>query len=259
MAKKIFRMLSKVLFSTGIIFLLTRNFCIAQIDQNHWHVSKDNQMTVTQSGGQNSSKTSDEKNIIKINPFIYANGEVPVYYERFIYSWLSVEGAIGPTFRDQMQDIYNTIILDNGEKEYDLTMMHKNSTVEIGVVTKLSARFFPGSADDRPEGFYIGPYISYATHNLNFHLSQDDPGVPPANTNLRSHYFDAMLMMGYQTMPADNFIFDVYFGCGSRKRHVEYVTQHSDNFGFNFLSYDNEVIDDKVFRLALGFKLGVLF
>ncbi len=123
-------------------------------------------------------KRAFPKNNIKLGLFGPAYGTVPIYYERYIKDFLTVQAGVGLTFRDFIGDYYSrlsfggrnrTIESDNWDEvtefdSYDDYSSYQYRKTGFGVCFSVAPRFFV--AGDAFEGFYISPSVEYAMRSL---------------------------------------------------------------------------------------------
>lgn len=121
-------------------------------------------------------KKSFPKNNIKVGLLSAAYGCVPVYYERYITDFLTIQGSVGLTFRDFIGNFYPALTFgkyrtrynDNPNWNYALGESDVDddyyffATRKSGFGVSISAapRFFVTS--DYFDGFYISPEVEYA-------------------------------------------------------------------------------------------------
>ena len=122
-------------------------------------------------------KISGEENVIKIAPLGFISGTFPVYYERAITDYFSVQGGLGLTSRNYYRQVgftdnaYNfTDPLSTGNEDLaDPLYNFDHRTAKIGFMFALQPRFYFDS--DGMEGSFFG--VGYSTRRYNF----DEQGV----------------------------------------------------------------------------------
>jgi hypothetical protein len=228
-------------------YLFLALFCIATFSSGF--AQKDsNSVTVTYSKVTYHRAERDKNiyNLIKINPLLVLNGDIPIYYERRIMDRLSIEGAIGITHMDY---IYQGITTENYEEE---------RRAKLGYSLMISAKFYPSNHTKALDEIYFGPEIRHRRYNTEV----EDCG----NTSLTGFIpeyrtlTDFKLTVGYISYISDNVIFDFYGGVGLRSRNISYA--YCDDI-YNGSSYNAvmefEKINDFVPIISAGIKIGFAF
>lgn len=136
------------------------------------HVSS----SVRTSNSNSKKKRSFAKNNIKVGLFGAAYGQVPIYYERYIKDWLTIQAGLGLATRDFIGDLYlNRGIFThrnevnttwNGSNEVDVSddySSYQYRKAGIGIYASIAPRFFVAS--DAFDGFYLSPVFEYALRN----------------------------------------------------------------------------------------------
>lgn len=158
-------------------------------------------------------KPSDEENTIKIAPLGFTTGIFPVYYERVINDFFSVQGGIGLTGRNHLRNAFQSI--DPITPTYpwattyslndisDPTLQIGNRKANMGFLLSAQPRIYFDS--EAPEEAFMG--ISYEFFRYNFSI----PGMV-YNSNLsefqhigskkkeHENISDLMVLFGYQSV-----------------------------------------------------------
>lgn len=206
-----------------------------------------------------SSKVNDrESYVLKINPLLFANGEIPIYAETGIGKSFSVEVGVGITSKDYISMLTNYRLFKEWP-DYSADDNFKNTVARPGYLLKLGIRYYLG-VQDFPEGYYFALEGRYTTHNLDFKIP-DMTNLYLTQTgsiSLSDTYLDAVILNGYQLEVFDHAYIDFYTGIGARQQHIEYVTSASNNYTpanyFSKASADNLVV-----LFSVGLKLGYSF
>jgi len=116
-----------------------------------------------------------------------------------------------------------------------------SSVKTSGFRFQLTYKFFL-TKESAPEGFYVGPHVSYATAKIR---DQDNP----------DDYFGASklnmdVLFGYQLISPGGFTLNIYTGLGYKLRDYDFA----ENTQFKF-DYGNEAVPN----VAFGFTFGYAF
>jgi hypothetical protein len=214
--------------------------CLAQTDTNRTSVT----VVYSKVEYKRTEKDKSIYNLIKINPLLVLNGDIPLYYERRIKDRFSIEGGIGFTHMDY---IYHSYVLydEYGEEE---------RRAKPGYSLMVSAKFYPSSYTKALDEFYFGPEIRFRRYNTE---------VEDCETTSFSGYLpeyrmvtDFKITVGYITYLTDEVILDFYGGIGMRSRNVSLA--YCDHTSLNpIMIYDNYT--DMVPLFSAGIKLGFGF
>jgi len=141
--------------------------------------------------GKKKYKGSSEQNIIKIAPVSFLSGYVPIYYERELTDFLSIQVGVGVTTRNYLKEWVNNFEFSetdnasttykdpsiNGSDNYYPENSYKNRTTSIGTYFSIQPRIFFAS-----EGLG-GSFIGFSVDKYNYKSSSDRivPGSSDAN------------------------------------------------------------------------------
>jgi hypothetical protein len=110
-----------------------------------------------------------------------------------------------------------------------------------GFRVQLTYKFFL-TKEAAPEGFYVGPHVSYASARIrNKDNPDDDFGASKLNMDV---------LFGYQLITSGGFTLNIYTGLGFKLRDYDF----SEGTNFNF-DYGNEAAPN----VAFGFTFGYAF
>jgi hypothetical protein len=110
-----------------------------------------------------------------------------------------------------------------------------------GFRVQLTYKFFL-TKESAPEGFYVGPHVSYATAKIkNKDNLNDDFGASKLNMDV---------LFGYQLITSGGFALNIYTGLGYKLR--DYDLSEDSNFNFD---YGNKASPN----VAFGFTFGYAF
>ena len=192
------------------------------------------------------SKDREIFNLVKINPLLILNGDIPVYFERRIKNQLSVEGGVGVTYNDYIYNGFNLA---------DTDLYDENREYKLGYSVVGSVKFYPSRYTKALDEFYFGPEIRFRKYNsqLSEYSSNDVLlGTYPEHRTL----IDFKLMIGYIAYASDFVIFDFYGGVGMRSRDVSFAYLDYSGTGEE-IKYDS--YKDMAPVLSAGVKIGFGF
>jgi hypothetical protein len=110
-----------------------------------------------------------------------------------------------------------------------------------GFRVQVAYKFFL-TKESAPEGFFVGPHISYAKARL-------------TNKDMTSQYFDASklnfdVLLGYQLITKGGFTLEVYTGLGVKIRDYSFSQDSGDAFDFTL---PNRVVPNVPFGFSFGY------
>jgi len=183
------------------------------------------------------------KNSVKIGLLGPVFGEVPIYYERYITDWFTIQAGVGITFRDFFGDFYTADALTFGKSKhnkynnwnelYEVDLLDENQSgtpryqtrkAGVGFCASFAPRFFPGfsstiynngnSTSAFDEGMYLSPFVQYSIRNYKAQKVDID-GNYLENEKMKEKTSSLMflLVLGYEK----NFVpvmLDCYVGFG---------------------------------------------
>jgi hypothetical protein len=230
------------IFLTGSLCALLSLTCNAQTDSTRSTVT----VTYSKIGYKRTVRDKNFHTVIKINPLLVFNGDIPVYAERRLRDKISVEGSVGFTY----QDYFNELVLLDGYENY-------KRYPKPGYSFSGALKYYPSNYTRALDEFYFGPEIRYRRYNSEV----EDLSATPATLSRLVEYrtlIDFKMTFGYMAYVADNVLFDIYGGIGIRHRDMvqaKYDYSYSSSTSQVFLESTNDFIP----TLAAGVKFGVAF
>lgn len=223
-------------------------------------------------------KSSTEKNIIKFSPLGFLTGAFPVYYERVVNDFFTVQTGLGLTNRNYIRSIIqqasenNNInylypwdpsdpIIDITEPSFEF----KLRTPAPGFMFTIQPRLYFES--DAPDGAYLG--VSYDFYRYNFKTSgmREYPLNSGSITQVggpqkkeHENISDLMATFGYHDV-YDHLSVDYSIGMGIRNvRGIKYFYAIED-YGYPPITQFDGFADYKqtTFNFNLGIKVGYHF
>ncbi len=177
-------------------------------------------------------KATGEENILKIAPLGFTSGTFPVYYERIINDFLTVQAGIGATSRNYIRTAIQQSVDDIkpnypwGESALidraDNALVMTNRKPALGYMLSVQPRLYFES--DPPDGGYLG--ISCDFYRYNFAIpglvnTNTDPTASPnyqykgIKNKEHENISDFMVCFGYQDV-YDRLSLDYSMGLGIR-------------------------------------------
>lgn len=193
---------------------------------------------------QGTGVEKDYKFTIKTNPlaalggpFWFAvvplTGEYKVYFEAAVSKKSSIQigaGYLGPSLLLNLDDLTS----DNGEAV--------NGIRTSGFRVQGMYRFFISRDLSAPEGFYVGPHVSYATAEIK-NKGDESKYVKGTKLNING-------VFGYQLITSGGFTLDIYTGMGFVSRKYEFAGT----------DWDQDTFKDKAsVGVPFGFSFGYAF
>ena len=178
-----------------------------------------------------STKWETRNNVIKGGLLYWLSGVEPVYYERKITPWFTIQGGIGLTSRDFMADLTNLWIyaLNDGVSANNYADYHERKVV-VSIYSSLQPKFYTNIT--AMNGFYISPKVEFKRYNYKANL------VDPNQTGLfylpnqyyKEHFtvVDFTANVGWQWM-FDPLTLELNLGAGVRKYWQNRLDIEEDN------------------------------
>lgn len=207
--------------------------------------SKTSTVTVIYSKvGVKKERESSIYNLIKINPLLILNGDIPIYYERRIADQFSVEGAVGFTYTDYL---YSGFVLA------DAYGYEEERQYKPGYSLMASAKFYPSNYSKALDEFYFGVEIRHRRYNSEVEDCENITisGWVSEHRSLTDFKFTG----GYISYLSDRVIADIYAGIGMRKR--DYHFAYCDGTASTSMTHVRK--NDIVPVISAGVKLGFAF
>jgi hypothetical protein len=110
-----------------------------------------------------------------------------------------------------------------------------------GFRVQLTYKFFL-TKESAPEGFYVGPHVSYATARIR---NKDNP-----DDDFKASKLNMDILFGYQLITSGGFTLNIYTGLGYKLRDYDFA----EGTDFNF-DYGNKAAPN----VAFGFTFGYAF
>jgi hypothetical protein len=224
-------------------------------------------------------KSSTEKNIIKFSPLGFITGAFPIYYERVVSDFFTVQTGLGFTSRNYMRSIIqqasenNNInfnypwdpsanIYDQTEESY----YFQYRTATPGFMFTIQPRLYFES--DAPDGAYLGVSYDFLRYNFKTSGMRDDPFSPGIKTQIggptkkeHENISDLMATFGYHDV-YDHLSVDYSIGMGIRNvKGVKYFYGTGYDINSNPITPIEGFADYKqtTFNFNLGIKVGYHF
>ena len=189
-----------------------------------------------------------KKNALKINPFVLANAEIRISYERFLNDRRSSISLI-PSYslREQGDE---KIVGWQIMSQYKFYLTHINKTQGKTFLNLFNY------------GFYCGLYAVYNDFESDYEQSWWNPDKMQNETDiyhLDVNAFEGGAMVGIQTDITERIVFDFYVGGGLRDGTV---TDTFDDIQDEIEYYDEISVFDQKYKGVkprIGFQLGITF
>jgi site-specific DNA-adenine methylase len=176
--------------------------------------------------GYNLPFTNEQKHLIKLNPLLIINGDIPVYYERRLKENWAVEGSAGITLKDYLHDLF--YFDPNMPSDVNVVPERK---FKPGYSFSFSPRFYPSGIFEESEIFYFAPelryrkYRSQALKGESFNSSFQEDFVDEYR-----QLIDIKLSFGYITYLDDHVFIEWYGGIGIRAKRQRQAVVLEDSY-----------------------------
>lgn len=188
------------------------------------------------------------KNVVKINPLLFFRGEVPIYYERALTPWLSLEVGLGVTLRD-----YLNMSINGGNDADDFGA---GTTIVPNPSFHIAARLYLGD-DLEPQGWYLQPEFAHLIYTKDIGVKGNDGQFTGEELRDERTYNDLRFLAGYQMLGmSSNWLLDFYGGLGFRSRNSIIVSEILDLASQEY-TYTVTEESDNVPVFYLGMKIGL--
>lgn len=160
--------------------------------------------------GQKEIRT--KRMVLKTNPSLWLGGPIPSTGEYKI----SMETAIGLKHSVQIGASFLTksLITLLVEALQPDSLNTQSYTIK-GYRFQFSYKFYPfGKYKNAPEGFFIGPHISYS--KAYFHINQTSPKY----SDYSATYANIAVIFGYQFIANDKIVIEIFQGLGYRDNRL---------------------------------------
>ena len=185
---------------------------------------------------------------IKLSPTALIAGDLPVSYERKISDYFTLEGGLGLTNFNPIEDLIRGYSArPDGE-----------TVSKISYSALLNAKIFPeGNAFQ--DGYYISFNLNHRNYAQDFALAM--PGVD-STFNENFQWSDLGFTMGYQSRPSERMILDWFIGAGIRQKTRkinEYVNTFDPISGIYTGEYVLNESRNTTPAILGGVKISILF
>ena len=185
---------------------------------------------------------------IKLSPTALIAGDLPVSYERKISDYFTLEGGLGLTNFNPIEDLIRGYSArPDGE-----------TVSKISYSALLNANIFPeGNAFQ--DGYYISFNLNHRNYAQDFALAM--PGLD-STFNESFQWSDLGFTMGYQSRPSERMILDWFIGAGIRQKTRkinEYVNTFDPISGLFTGGYVLNESRNTTPAILGGVKISILF
>jgi hypothetical protein len=216
-------------------------------------------------------KKIGEDNIIKIAPLGFVSGAIPVYYEKVINDFFTVQGGIGITSRNYIRSAFQEAGESGIQIKYpwgddfqftdqaDAPLTFENRIAKTGFAFSVEPRLYFDS--ETPDGSYFG--VSYNFYRYNFNIPgiiyNSTTGSYSHNGDIKKEHEnigDLMAVFGYHDI-YDRLTTDYSVGFGIRN-----VSGIKYYYGSNSIDPAQEGIapyKQNIFNVNIGLKIGYHF
>ncbi|HRN40940.1 MAG TPA: hypothetical protein PK649_02570 [Vicingus sp.] len=217
---------------------------------------QDDISAVTNKDGEDKSYP---KNALKFNPLLLVRGEIPIYYERAINDYFSIEVAIGMTYKDYVSGIFD---------KNNFSGESVKEEISSNISYKLGLRFYTGGVV--MDGFYFALEYAKRDYSKSINFSSYNYITDPLTYNttttkvdykFNEYYYhnEYKIIVGSQEHYYwDNFFIDYYVGAGIDKYTKSEVTNEINQIS-NSPEYKNNIESSTAPRFYLGLKFGFVF
>ncbi|MBN2669677.1 MAG: DUF3575 domain-containing protein [Bacteroidales bacterium] len=187
--------------------------------------------------------------VIKTDPTLFFYGQIPGFGE---YR-LSTEIALAYKSSIQIGLSLNTKSLLMLLQEVGEDTLNTSSFSAKGARFQLTYKYYPfGKHISAPEGFFVGPHISYSFVNLHY------KNTSPKYSDYRVNYFNVALLFGYQFIFNEKFVIEVFQGLGYRDNRM--WNSYTENQEGDKLNYDLELtLIPGDLKIYFGANFGINF
>ena len=184
----------------------------------------------------------------KFNAASLITGELPVAYEHKTSDYLTVEGGVGVTTYNLIEDLIRGYSLrTDGETVSGLSYS-----------ALFNMKFFP-EGNAFKDGYYMALNFNFRNYAQNFSPSSNLAADTTMNESFS--WSDLGLTMGYHSRPSEKIMFDWYIGAGLRQKNRAISTSTSgvDSNGLLIWTYALEESSNISPAILGGLKIGLLF
>jgi hypothetical protein len=200
-------------------------------------------------------ETREIRHIIKCEPTLLLNGDLPIHYEYFLFKRMSLEAGLGLTFRDYIRDLafdFNDLLSKSPEGKGS-----EFARARLGVSFRAGVRFYPTKKAETGSGPYFAFQFQAKSYNWVSEYKSEKFSVP-IEANEKRNFTDFNLIFGKQKVFKSNITIDMYGGLGVRSRTIKrYKINPSSESNATPLLDDEKT--DLIPNIVAGFKLGFAF
>ena len=202
---------------------------------------------------------SEITSLLKVNPTLFLNGEVLLFYERRFSDYFSFEVGAGPTCRNYLFDPYH----------YDIETILSTTNARVGIGVRSEIRVYPEGRSDFPEAYYFALGLRFKQNVLDFtpadYANPKTTGETYSGNMIGKNTFtDVVLLYGKQYLLDDHFYMDYYIGVGIRYKTIydfgkigEYTDPNDPNSQISVMGLTPTASTVPLF--TMGLKFGYAF
>lgn len=200
------------------------------------------------------------RNIIKIEPLLLLNGDLPLMYEYFIFNTISLEGGVGLTFKDFIRSYadFNDLLSESPKGEGG-----KIENSKLGASVRLGVRIYTTSKAEFTSRPYLQLQVQAKSYNWvsSYQINTAPTVTETSRVDESRNYVDFNLLFGTQKVHRSNIALDFYAGIGVRSRWVDRhkIVKFTNEQNQELTRLDTDQKSDLTPNLLLGIKLGYAF
>lgn len=247
------------IFLFAVALLATAN-CVAQPTLKTSKDSTSSKLSISEETGVKKKKKKVDKNIFKLNPLLFAQGEIPFTYEHWLKVNRSYELTVGLTTRNLFKDHLGFLTAPGDVYAQNFDQFYLSGMKpQLGFSGKAAYRFYFDSKESYPAGSYISPELRVKSYRFNTSIDTTSTVGPVTYykvpfKGLSRTYFDLLVNYGTQEQWEGRVYYDFFVGAGARFKSEDNLTVE-EGFNFPVLARSNKVVP----LFVLGVKFGVSF
>ena len=125
------------------------------------------------------------KNVITLGLLSYFSGYTPVYYERKITDFMSIEAGLGVSYRSYLTDFGMLVWNEGSNSDRRVNYPDRHTDIEDdyasykyrkaanGTFFSIAPKFYP--RDEALDGFYLSPAIQYIQYRFTDRIADETP------------------------------------------------------------------------------------
>gem|GEM_PF-5345894 len=221
------------------------------------------------------------ENSVTTGLFSPFGGLLPLYYERRLTDFLSIQAGAGLTFRSLMHDLGEGIREDGGNVDfaatdgYDVPDKYNNYTyrrANMGMYLSISPRIY--FEDDCMDGFYLSPSLEWRTHRFSAKLANpaitlaesgadiyedSDSDIPRIDDVMKEKvtYMDMMIRIGKHTQPKKNLVIGWSLAAGLRQGKLSRLDVYVEDDGNGNQYFRNREHNYEKMRLMVNVNMTI--